>query len=139
MSERKTTIEQCSIYELPRIQNPAGNITPVVGMKNIPFEVRRVFFTYDIPGGTERGAHAHIECHEFLIAASGSFEVMLDDGMNKKTVVLNRPYYGLHIPPGIWAAEQGFSSGSVCLVLTSHLYEEGDYIRSYQAFLEYKK
>lgn len=82
-------------------------------------------------------AHAHRECHQFLVAASGSFEIVLDDGHNKRTVTLNRPYYGLHIPPGIWAAEQGFSSGSICLVLTSHIYDEADYIRDYASFIDY--
>jgi len=93
---------------------------------------------YDIPGGESRGAHSHKECHQFLIAASGAFEVALDDGKAKRTVLLNRPYYGLHIPPGIWAAEQGFSSSSVCLVLTSHEYDENDYIRDYQDYLAWK-
>ena len=97
-----------------------------------------MFFYYDFPGGEARGAHAHKECHQFLIAASGSFEVVLDDGVNRRTILLNRPFYGLHIPPGIWASEQGFSSGSVCLVLASHGYEEGDYLRDYQDFIEYK-
>ena len=98
------------------------------------------YFTYTIyPGGESRGAHAHKQCHQFLIAASGAFEVVLDDGKNKRTMQLNRPFYGLHIPPGVWAAEQGFSSGSICLVLASEKYDESDYIRDYQEFLEYKK
>jgi hypothetical protein len=97
-----------------------------------------VFYTYDIPGGESRGAHAHKECHQFLVAASGSFEVALDDGRNKRTVLLNRPFYGLHIPPCIWAAEQGFSSGAICLVLASHKYDAQDYIRSYEEFFKYK-
>ena len=139
MADSQTTIQQCSIHELPRIQNRAGNITPVTGIQNLPFAIKRVFYLYDIPGGADRGAHAHKTCHQFLIAAGGSFEVMVDDGTNRKTFHLNRPYYGLHIPPGIWAAEQGFSSGSICLVLTSHLYDEKDYIRDYQSFLEQKK
>ncbi|MDR0866430.1 MAG: FdtA/QdtA family cupin domain-containing protein [Candidatus Symbiothrix sp.] len=135
----RKTVYDCSIIEMPRIENEAGNITPVQGKDNLPFEVKRVFYLYDIPGGEARGAHAHSECHQFLIAAGGSFEVVLDDGKNKRTVTLNRPYYGLHIPPGIWAAEQGFSSGSICLVLASHKYDEADYIRSYEEFLTYKK
>ena len=105
---------------------------------NIPFFIKRVFYSYDIPGGEARGAHAHKECHQFLIAASGAFEVVLDDGINKRTILLNRPFYGLHIPPGIWASEQGFSSGSVCLVLASHIYDENDYIRVYEIFKKYK-
>lgn len=132
-------VYNCSVIELPKIENRAGNITPIHGSTNIPFDIKRVFYTYDIPGGESRGAHAHKECHQFLIAASGSFEVVLDDGANKRTVLLNRPFYGLHIPPGIWASEQGFSSGAICLVLTSHLYDESDYIREYNDFIEYKK
>ncbi len=134
MNSQKSVYD-CSFIELPRIENSAGNITPIHAHKNIPFDIARVFYLYDIPGGEARGAHAHKECHQFLIAASGSFEVVLDDGHNKRTVVLNRPYYGLHIPPGIWAAEQGFSSGAICLVLTSHNYNEEDYIRDYNDFI----
>lgn len=131
-------IYNCAVVELPRIEDPAGNITPVYNSENIPFEAKRIFYLYDIPGGESRGAHAHKECHQFIVAASGSFEVVLDDGKNKRTVTLNRPYFGLHIPPGIWAAEQGFSSGAVCLVLASHRYDEADYIRDYDDFLKYK-
>lgn len=134
----KPTVYDCSVIELPKITNRAGNITPVHGSVNVPFSIRRVFYTYDIPGGEARGAHAHKECHQFLIAASGSYEVVLDDGVNKRTVLLNRPFYGLHIPPGIWASEQGFSSGAVCLVLASEKYDAADYIRDYNEFLEYK-
>lgn len=132
-------IYDCSVIELPKIKNRAGNISIVEGLKNLPFEVKRVFYLYDIPAGEDRGAHAHKACHQFLIAASGSFEVALDDGMNKKTVALNRPYYGLHIPPGIWAHELNFSSGSICLVLTSHKYDADDYIRDYANYLAYIK
>lgn len=131
---KKVSVYDCSIIELPRINNRTGNITPITNSQNIPFDVKRVFYIYDIPGGEDRGAHAHKECHQFLIAAGGSFEIEMDDGFNKRTVTLNRPYFGLHIPPGIWAAEKGFSSGSVCLVLTSHKYNGGDYIRDYEEF-----
>ena len=131
------SVYDCSVIELPRIENAKGNITPVHGGVNLPLEIARVFYLYYIPGGEARGAHAHRECHQFLVAASGSFEIVLDDGHNKRTVTLNRPYYGLHIPPGIWAAEQGFSSGSICLVLTSHIYDEADYIRDYASFIDY--
>ncbi len=123
---------------MPKHYNVSGNLTAIENNKNIPFAIRRIFYTYDIPGGEARGAHAHKECHQFLIAGSGSFEVALDDGVNKRTVLLNRPFYGLHIPPGIWAAEQGFSSGSICLVLASHLFNEDDYIREYDEFRKYK-
>ena len=136
---KKVSVYDCSIIELPRIHNRAGNITPVSCNINVPFDIKRIFYIYDIPGGESRGAHSHKECHEFLIAASGSFEIEMDDGINKRTLALNRPYYGLHIPPGIWAAEKGFSSGAVCLVLTSHLYEASDYIRSYEEYLTFKK
>ena len=132
-------VYNCSVIELPRIQNRAGNITPIQGTDNIPFEPQRVFYLYDIPGGESRGAHAHKECHQFLVAASGSFEILLDDGINKRIVSLNRPYYGLHIPPGIWASELNFSSGAICLVLASHKYNEKDYIRSYDDFMQYVK
>lgn len=135
--KNRNTIYDCSIIELPRIKERCGNITPIHGSKDIPFDIVRVFYLYDIPGGEDRGAHAHKECHQILIASSGSFEVELDDGKNKRTVFLNRPYFGLHIPPGIWAAEKGFSSGSICLVLASHVYTEGDYIRDYSEYLKY--
>lgn len=129
------TVYDCSVIELPKISNRAGNITPVHGRKEIPFDIKRVFYLYDIPGGESRGAHAHKECHQFLIATSGAFEIDLDDGVTKRTVSLNRPNFGLHIPPGIWAAEKGFSSGAICLVLASHVYDEQDYIRKYEDFL----
>ena len=131
------SVYDCSIIELPRIGNEKGNIIVVHGRVNLPFDIARVFYLYDIPGGEARGAHAHKMCHQFLVAASGSFEILLDDGHNKRTVTLNRPYYGLHIPPGIWASEQSFSSGSICLVLTSHVYDEADYIRDYKSYLKH--
>lgn len=138
MADKKNpTVYDCSVIELPKITMRQGNITPIEGMKNLPFEVKRVFYSYDIPGGESRGAHAHKECHQFLIAASGAFEVLLDDGINKRTVLLNRPFYGLHVPPMIWASEQGFSSGSICLVLASHGYDKDDYIRNYDEYLQF--
>jgi hypothetical protein len=135
---RNVTVYDCSKIELPRIKNRSGNITPIHGEVNVPFRIKRIFYIYDIPGGVDRGAHAHRTCHQFMIAASGSFEIELDDGINKRTMVLNRPYYGLHIPPGIWSSEKGFSSGAICLVLTSHLYDEEDYIRQYETFQTFK-
>jgi hypothetical protein len=131
---KKSTIYDCSIIEVPKIHNPAGNISIIEGEKNLPFEVKRVFYQYDIPSGEARGAHAHKMCHEFLIAAHGSFEVSLFDGKNKRTVALNRPFYGLHILPGIWVQELNFSSGAICLVLTSHKYDPEDYIRDYKEY-----
>src|SRR6187549_3146692 len=121
------SVFDCSIIQLPQIKHRAGNITPVTNLVELPFDVKRIFYLYDIPGGESRGAHAHKECHQFLIAASGSFDIMLDDGKNKRLVSLNRPYFGLHIPPGIWASELNFSSGAICLVLASHKYNEKDY------------
>ena len=135
----KKTVFDCSIIELPRIQNRSGNITAIENNIEIPFNTKRIFYLYDIPGGESRGAHAHKECHQFLVAASGSFEVQLDDGKVKKTVMLNQPYRGLHIPPGIWASEVNFSSGAICLVIASHTYDEADYVRDYNEFLNYKE
>jgi hypothetical protein len=135
---KKVSIYDCSIVEMQRIHSRAGSITPVTSSETVPFEIKRVFYIYDIPGGEDRGAHAHIKCHQFLIAASGAFEIILNDGSNTRTVMLNRPYYGLHIPPGIWSSEKGFSSGSVCLVLASQKYSEQDYIRNYDKYLEWK-
>tara|TARA_B110000238_G_scaffold198084_1_gene241958 strand:+ start:2383 stop:2808 length:426 start_codon:yes stop_codon:yes gene_type:complete len=134
---RNNTIADCSSIELPKIKNRAGNITAIENNINIPFGVSRVFYLYDIPGGEDRGAHAHKKCHQFLVAASGSFEVQLDDGNEKKKVMLNQPFRGLHIPPGIWASEINFSSGAICLVLASNKYDEKDYIREYGEFLKY--
>lgn len=135
----KLSVFDCSLLHLPKIQNRAGNITPVENQIEVPFEIKRIFYLYDIPGGESRGAHAHKECHQFLIAASGAFEVLLDDGRTKRQVQLNRPYIGLHIQPGIWASELNFSSGAICLVLASHEYSPEDYIRDYDEFLKYRK
>ena len=135
----KISVSDCPVIELPKIENRSGNLTSIQNSIEIPFDIKRIFYLYDIPGGKDRGAHAHLECHQFLIAGSGSFDVLLDDGKSKKLVTLNQPYKGLHIPPGIWASEINFSSGSICLVLASHKYDEKDYIREYNAFLKYKK
>jgi len=135
----KTHIHDCQIIELPTVKNRAGNISISEGLKNLPFNPKRIFYLYDIPAGEERGAHAHKECHQFLVAASGSFDVLLDDGINKKIINLNRPYYGLHIPPGIWGHELNFSAGAICLVLASHPYSEADYIREYQNYIDYQR
>lgn len=135
----KISVSDCPVIELPKIENRSGNLTSIQNSIEIPFDIKRIFYLYDIPGGKDRGAHAHIECHQFLIAGSGSFDVLLDDGKSKKLVTLNQSYKGLHIPPGIWASEINFSSGSICLVLASHKYDEKDYIREYDEFLKYKK
>ncbi len=133
------SVSDCSLCELNKMHDPEGNLTYMYEKVHVPFPINRVFYSYDIPGGEDRGAHAHKKCHQFLIAASGSFEVVLDDGTNKRSVLLNRPFWGLHIPPGIWASEQGFSSGSICLVLASHGYDADDYISNYDDYLEYIK
>lgn len=135
------TVYDCSLIELPKITigKRKGNLTIVYNKIHLPFEVKRVFYTYDIPGGEERGAHAHKKNHQFLVAASGAFEVSLDDGFCKRSFFLNRPFYGLHIPPGIWASEYNFSSGAICLVLTSDGYNADDYIRDYDVFLNLKQ
>lgn len=133
------SVHHCNLYHLPRIGDRNGHITALNNLRETPFEVKRVFYLYDIPGGESRGAHAHKKCHQFLIAASGAFEVLLDDGAVKKQVSLNRPYFGLHIPPGIWSSEINFSSGAICLVLASHLYNEDDYIRDYEFYLNFVK
>ena len=131
----RNSVYDCSVIELPRIGDRNGSITAVNNLTEIPFAVNRVFYLYDIPGGESRGAHAHKECHQFLIAATGSFEVELFDGLLRRTVSLNRPNIGLHIPPGIWASEVNFSSSSICLVLASHNYQEGDYIRDIESYI----
>ncbi|MDE5438539.1 FdtA/QdtA family cupin domain-containing protein [Elizabethkingia meningoseptica] len=135
--DRSISVYACDLIYLYKIKDRSGNITPIENNKDFPFAVNRVFYLYDIPGGESRGAHAHIGCHQFLVAASGSFEVLLDDGKVKRQVLLNRPDIGLHIPPGIWASEVNFSSGAICLVLASHKYSEADYIRNYESYLSY--
>lgn len=131
------SVFDCSVVHLGKINFEEGNLTVVENSSDFPFKVQRVFYLYDIAGGESRGAHAHRECHQFLIAASGSFEVSLDDGKFKRQVFLNRPDFGLHIPPGIWASELNFSSGAICLVLASTKFDEADYIRDYDEFLKF--
>ena len=135
----KTTVFDCSLITLAKNHKDKGNLTVVEADSTLPMDIKRVYYLYDIPGGESRGAHAHRNLFQFLIAASGSFDVTLDDGKLKKTVHLNRPYQGLFIKPGIWRDLTNFSSGAVCLVLASEKYDEGDYIRDYNEFLEYKK
>ena len=133
------TIDNCVLIHLPKIHNRAGNITPIHHYIEIPFEIKRIFYLYDVPSGESRGAHAHRKCHQLLIAAGGSFDVLLDDGKSERLIQLNRPYTGLHIPPMIWSSEMNFSSGSICLVMASEIYDAGDYIRDYNTYLEYLK
>ena len=135
MIQNNFTVFDCSIVHFPKIQNRAGNITPIQNNIESPFAIKRVYYLYDVPGGESRGAHAHKELEQLIIAASGSFDVTIDDGKNKKTFSLNRPYFGLHLKPGMWRELSNFSSGSICLVLASLLYDEADYIRDYNEFL----
>ncbi|MHC1776998.1 MAG: FdtA/QdtA family cupin domain-containing protein [Lentimicrobium sp.] len=135
----KSSIYDCVVLPLNKIHNRAGNITIVEGLKNVPFDVKRIYYLYDIPGGEDRGGHAHKELKQLIVAASGSFDVLLDDGINKKIVTLNRPNYGLLVVPGIWRELMEFSSGAICLVLASMGYDSDDYIREYTQFIEFKK
>jgi len=135
---RTTTVWDCQVFELPRIQTAAGAITALNNGMDLPFEVRRVYYLYDVPGGAQRGGHAHKELIQLIVAASGSFDVIIDDGRNRKVVSLNRPYLGLLIVPGIWRELVNFSSGSISLVLASDLYREEDYIRSNNLFKQIK-
>lgn len=132
-----SSIYDCVVLPLNKIHNRAGNITIVEGQKNIPFDIKRIYYLYDIPSGIERGGHAHKDLRQLVIAASGSFNVLLDDGINKKIVSLNRPDYGLLVVPGIWRELVEFSSGAVCLVLASEIYKENDYLREYFEFLNF--
>ena len=128
-------IELARIINLRKISDPKGNLTPIEAGRDIPFDIRRVYYTYDIPGGETRGGHGHVRLEELIIAASGSFDVVLDDGNGRASFFLNRSYYGLYVPPMVWRELTNFSSGSVCLVLASDHYDEADYIRDYDDFL----
>ena len=128
-------IERCKIIDLPKIADARGNLTFVEGGRHVPFDIARVYYLYDVPGGGERGGHAHKELHQLIVAMSGSFDVVLDDGRNKKRVHLNRSYNGLYVCPMIWRELDNFSSGSVCMVLASNLYDEDDYYRDYSEYV----
>lgn len=129
------SIDRCQILELPKIHEPRGNLTFIEGGVHVPFDIQRVYYLYDVPGGSERGGHAHKQLHQFIVAMSGSFDIVLDDGQNKKRVHLNRSYSGLYVCPMIWRELDNFSSGSVCMVLASTKYEESDYFRDYAEFM----
>ena len=129
------SIDQCKIIELPKIQDPRGNLSFIEGSRHIPFEIKRVFYLYDVPGGESRAGHALASCQQFIIAMSGSFDVTVDDGEERQRHHLNRSYYGLHLPPLIWREIDNFSSGSVCLVLASEEYDEKSYYRDYESFV----
>jgi hypothetical protein len=122
---------------LPKIHNEAGNLTALEYDKGIPFSIKRVYYLYDVPGGAERGGHGHKNLHQFIISLSGSFDILIDDGVEKKMIHLDRPYIGLHIIPGIWRELINFSSGAICLVLASEKYTESDYLRDYETFKQY--
>ena len=127
-------LNDCKLIDLPKIADPRGNLTFIEGGRHVPFDIKRVFYLYDVPGGADRGGHALKKCHQFLIAMSGSFDVILDDGNNKRRIHLNRSYHGLHIPPLIWREMDNFSSGAVCLALASESYSEADYFRNYAGY-----
>ena len=136
----KSIVYDCTIIELDKHHSDRkGNISVVENNETVPFEVKRTYYLYDVPGGESRGGHAHKELSQLIVAASGSFSVTLDDGNVRRTFLLNRPYQGLYVVPGIWRTLDDFSSGAVCLVLASHKYDEADYIRNYDEFLEFVK
>ena len=133
------TIDACRIIELPKFLDERGNLSFAENFAQIPFEIKRTYWLYDVPGGESRGSHAHRELSQLIIAASGSFRVTLDDGNVKRSFVLNRPYQGLYVKPGIWRDLDDFSSGAVCMVLASEKYDANDYIRNYGDFLEFRR
>jgi hypothetical protein len=134
----KTSVYDCSLIELDKHHHEKGNVSIVENGKEVPFDINRVYYLYDVPGGEDRGAHAHKELRQLIIAASGSFDIILDDGNVKRSITLNRPYMGLLVVPGIWRELINFSSGSICMVLASHKYDEEDYIRDYNEFIKSK-
>lgn len=134
-----SNVYNCTVIQLSKHHSDRkGNISVVKNLETVPFEVKRIYYLYDVPGGEERGAHAHKALSQLIIAASGSFDVVLDDGKVKRTYTLNRPYEGLYVVPGMWRELRNFSSGSVCMVLASDVYNKEDYIRDYKEFLEFK-
>ncbi len=135
---KKSTVFDCKVIELPKNHRDKGNITAVNSLIEVPFSVNRIYYLYDVPGGESRGGHAHKELQQVIIAVSGSFDLIIDDGKNKKTFNLNRPHSGVLMPKGLWRELDNFSSGSICLVLASHSYDENDYIRNYEDFKKLK-
>jgi hypothetical protein len=130
------SLENCKLIDLPKISDPRGNLTFVEGRNHIPFDIHRVYYLYDVPGGSDRGGHAHINLHQLVIAMSGSFDMVLDDGHSKKRFHMNRSYYGLYVAPMVWRNLDNFSSGGVCMVLASDYFSEADYIRNYDDFIK---
>ena len=138
MAKLESVLDQCVVIDLPKVNSRKGSVTEVFRQKDIPFDIARVYYLYDVPGGASRGGHSHKELFQLMVAASGSFDVMLDDGMNRKVIHLNRPYFGLLIVPGVWRELSNFSSGGICLVLASLPYDPDEYIRGYENFLSSK-
>lgn len=138
INARKTTVYDCSIIQLPKIETEGGNITPINNLEEVPFDIQRVYYLFDVPAGETRGGHAHRKLQQLIVAASGSFDLIVDDGKIKRRFTLGRPNYGLYLPPGLWRELDNFSGGGICLVLASLLYTEDDYIRDYEQFLDYK-
>jgi hypothetical protein len=130
-----SSVDECRLVNLEKIEMSEGNLSPLYGAVHVPFEIKRVFYLYDVPGGAERGGHAHRVLQQFIVAASGSFAVMLDDGQSRRTVSLDRSYYGLYVPSMIWTQVTGFCTGAISLVFASLAYEESDYIRDYEEFI----
>jgi dTDP-4-dehydrorhamnose 3,5-epimerase-like enzyme len=139
LNAQLSKVNDAKVIPLPKISNSKGSISIIENFNQIPFEVNRVYYLYDIPSGSERGGHAHRELRQLIVAASGSFEIILDDGNERNSIFLNRPNMGLLLPPGLWRELSNFSSGSICLVLASHEYLESDYIRNYNDFKKFKK
>ena len=137
LTEKSTVLDDCRIVNFPKVTDYRGNLSFIEENNQIPFQIKRVYYLYDVPSGATRGGHAHRELHQVVIALSGSFDVILDDGYRKRTFFLNRPHYGLYIPPKVWRELENFSSNSVALSLVSEVYDESDYIRDYEAFKEW--
>ena len=138
--KHNTTVDDCRIINLPSIESDRkGRLTPIYNSEHVPFDIKRVYYLYDVPAGSERGGHAHRELQQLIISVSGSFDVVIKDGAKEETFSLNRPFYGLYMPRHIWRELTNFSAGSICLVLASELYEAQDYIRDFEEFVRFTK
>ncbi len=138
MRSLTSTVDDCTVNQLPRVHNRAGNLTSLNNGNEIPFDIRRVYYLYDVPAGAERGGHAHRRLYQYIVAASGSFDIVIDDGADRRVIRLDRPDKALLIVPGIWRELINFSGGAICMVLASHKYDEADYIRDYHEFKDFK-